>query len=131
MAEMVNEVMEKGKFIYEYDYKDNEEDGLCIGLYPEITERGEWLPCFPDDWKEGVIAIKQWNRFRRGDVGGQGVCKCGKHVACWSAGRGLIDLLERTLTIYEVVEEVCKRVAEKNPQWYAWLDPKIREIASK
>jgi len=32
MAEMVNEVMEKGKFIYEYDYKDNEEDGLCIGL---------------------------------------------------------------------------------------------------
>lgn len=129
MGKIIDEVMQKGKFVYEYDYKDNEEDGLCVGLYPEITERGGWLPCFPDDWKEGVIAIKQWNNnLRHGDVGGQGVCKCGKHVACWSAGRGLMDLIERTLTVYEVDEELGKRVATNNPQWYAYLDPEVQKL---
>lgn len=126
MGEIVNEVMEKGKFTYEYDYRDNEEDGLCIGFYPEITERGEWLPCFPEDWKQGTVAVKQWNRLRRRDIGGQGVCNCGKHVACWSAGRGLQDLLERTLTVYEVSEEIGKQVATRNPQWYAYLDPAVQ-----
>ena len=131
MGEIINEVWEKGKFVYQYDYKDNEEDGFYIGIYPEITERGEWLPCFPNDWKEGAVAVRQWVSLRHGDTGGQGVCKCGKHVVCWSAGRGLMDLIERTLTIYEVDEEMGKRVAGENPQWYAYLDPEVQKLNKK
>ncbi|MFH1575467.1 MAG: hypothetical protein ABIB55_00800 [Candidatus Nealsonbacteria bacterium] len=128
MGEIINEVMEKGKFVYQYDYKDNQEDGFNVGLYPEITERGVWLPCFPDDWKEGLIAVKQWIRLNHGDTGGQAVCKCSKHVACWSVGRGLIDLIERTMTVYEVAEELGKQVAESNPRWFAYLDPEVQKL---
>ena len=107
----------EGKRVYHYDYRDNEEDGFCIGLYPEITEQGEWLPCFLEIWREGSVAVRQWNKLRRGDVGGMEICNCGKHIAIWSAGQGLLDLIERTLSVYEIDETTAKKLMEKNGFW--------------
>ena len=116
----------EGKRVYYYDYRDNEEDGLCIGLYPEITEHGEQLSCFPSTWKEGSVAVRQWYKLRRGDVGGMEVCNCGKHVAIWSAGQGLTDLIERTLSVYEIDETTGKKLMEKSGFWDAY-DSELRK----
>jgi len=128
---IVDEVAEKGKLVYYYNVSDNEMDGLCVGLWPERTERGGWLACFPEEWKEVSIAVKQWHEFRRGDIGGQQCCNCGRHVANWSAGHGLGDFLEKTLTVYKVDERIAKQVKDKNPRWHAWSDPKLQEVIAK
>jgi hypothetical protein len=118
---------EKGRQIYVYDVKDNEdENGMCIGLFPETKESGEWLSCFPEEWKNGQVAVKQWQELKRGDVGGLGICNCGKHIAIWSAGRGLIDILERTLIVYEVDKQIADKIMAKSGFWNSY-DPELRE----
>ena len=95
-----------GRIVYRYFFIDNkDDDGITRGDYPEVKEEGEFLNCFSKNWRHGKIAIDDWLKVERGVIRGEKICICGNHRAIWAARKGLKELIERKIIIYEVSEE--------------------------
>ena len=95
-----------GRIVYRYFFVDNKDDGgVIIGDYPEVEEKGQFLECFPKNWRHGKIAIDDWLKVERGVIRGKKICICGRHKAVFSVRKGLKELIERKIIIYEVSEE--------------------------